>query len=287
MSREPVSIVSGAASGIGRHMAISLVRRGHRVTLLDVDQAGLERLAKEQSFDPARVRLQQFDVRDHEAATRVVAETVARFDQLDFMFNIAGFLRPGNVHEVSPELLAQQLDVNAKGVMFACSAAARQMVKQGAGQILNVASLAGLSHVPGLAAYAASKHAVRGFSLSLAHELRPHGVFVSVLCPDAVETPMLTLQEHYAEARMVFGARRALSLEEVERAILRLMRTKELELVLDVPFSGRASAARLANLFPRLTRLAHAHIARTGAKVQEARLAAQVATRGHEPGPRG
>lgn len=267
----PVSMVSGAASGIGRQMAIELVRQGHDVMLLDIDRAGLTRLATEQGFTSQRVILEQLDVRDASAWQAAVAGCVARFGRLDFMLNIAGFLRPGNVVDVSPELLAQHMDVNAKGAMFATWAGARQMVKQGRGHIINVASIAGLSHVPGLSAYAASKHAVRGFSLSVAHELRDKGVFVSVLCPDAVETPMLTLQEGFVEARMTFGARRALSLQEVQRAILELMHTRALELVLDVPFSGRASAARLANLFPRLTQVAHRAISARGAVVQRKR----------------
>jgi NADP-dependent 3-hydroxy acid dehydrogenase YdfG len=266
-----VSMVSGAASGIGRHMAIALYARGDQLTLLDIDQAGLEKLASEQAFDPERVLLRKLDVRDAAAWAEAVADTVARFGRLDTMLNIAGYLKPGKVHEVSPELLAQHLDVNAKGVLFATQAGARQMVAQGAGHILNVASIAGLSHVPGLSAYAASKHAVRGFSLSVAHELRSLGVAVSVLCPDAVETPMLTLQETYAEAEMTFGAGRALTLQEVERAMFQLMRTRQLELVLDVPMSGRAVGARLANMFPRLTQLAHGYIASRGRAVQRAR----------------
>jgi 3-oxoacyl-[acyl-carrier protein] reductase len=264
-------MISGAASGIGRHMAESLLRAGHRVLLLDIDREGLGRVVAEQSA-PERVLWRQLDVRDAAGWSAAVAEVVEKFGRLDLMLNIAGYLKPGNVHEVSAELLAQHIDVNAKGAMFATWAGARQMVQQGAGHIINVASIAGLSHVPGLAAYAASKHAVRGFSLSVAHELRALGVFVSVLCPDAVETPMLKLQEDYAEARMTFGARRALSLAEVERAIQRIMRTRQLELVLDVPLSGRAGGARLANLFPWLTRLAHGAVAKQGERVQKARI---------------
>lgn len=270
-----VFMISGAASGIGRHMALSLYRKGHRLVLLDLDEAGLARLVSEGQLGGERVLTRVLDVRDPSGWAERVLETAAHFGRLDFMLNIAGFLQPGRVHEVTPELLAKHLDVNAKGLMFACHAGAQQMVKQRSGHILNIASIAGLSHVPGLAAYAASKHAARGFSLSLAHELRPHGVAVSVLCPDAVETPMLTLQESYPEAEMTFGAGRALSLAEVERAIQRLMRTRELELVLDVPGSGRALGARLANMFPRLTQLAHAQIVRRGQRVQAQRMAAK------------
>jgi 3-oxoacyl-[acyl-carrier protein] reductase len=264
-------MISGAASGIGRHMAESLLRAGHRVLLLDIDAAGLERVAA-QHAGSERVLWRQLDVRDAEGWSAAVDEVVRKFGRLDLMLNIAGYLKPGNVHEVSAELLALHLDVNAKGTMFATWAGAQQMVKQGSGHIINVASLAGLSHVPGLSAYAASKHAVRGFSLSVAHELRPLGVFVSVLCPDAVETPMLKLQEDYAEARMTFGARRALTVEEVEHAILRIMHTRQLELVLVVPLSGRAGGARVANMFPWLTRLAHGFVAKQGARAQRARV---------------
>ncbi|MFT3925676.1 MAG: SDR family oxidoreductase [Myxococcales bacterium] len=274
-SDTPVSMLSGAASGIGRHMAEVLARQGHRLVLLDIDQAGLTGVAEQLGLSAERALVRRLDVRDAAGWQAVVEECVERFGRLDTMLNIAGFLRPGNLVDVSAELLSQHIDVNTKGAMIATWAGARQMVKQGSGQIINVASIAALSHVPGLAAYAASKHAVRGFSLSVAHELRPRGVFVSVLCPDAVETPMLTLQEDYAEARMTFGARRALSVGEVEAAILRIMRTHELEVVLDVPLSGRAQAAKLANMFPRLTRMAHRFISARGGAVQRARLDAK------------
>jgi short-subunit dehydrogenase len=245
-------------------MATSLLRAGYRLMLLDLDERALRGFAGD-------VATRAFDVRDAAGWDDVVADTVARFGRLDLMLNVAGFLKPGNVHEVSAELLAQHMDVNAKGVMFATRAGARQMIAQRAGHIINVASIAGLSHVPGLAAYAASKHAVRGFSLSVAHELRPHGVYVSTLCPDAVETPMLTLQEAFPEARMTFASRRALSVAEVEQAVQRLMRTRELELVLDVPFSGRAAGAKLANMFPRLTGAAERLLLAYGERMQRAR----------------
>jgi 3-oxoacyl-[acyl-carrier protein] reductase len=256
-------------------MALSLYRKGHHLTLLDLDEPGLTSLVQSERLSPARVYARKLDVRDASGWSDVVGETAARFGRIDFMFNIAGFLKPGKVHEVTPEVLATHIDVNAKGLIFACQAGAKQMVRQRAGHIINLASIAGLSHVPGLAAYAASKHAARGFSLSLAHELRPYGVAVSVLCPDAVETPMLTLQETYPEAEMTFGAGRALTLQEVERALERLMRTRELELVLDVPRSGRALGARLANMFPKLTQLVHVQIARQGRKVQARRVASK------------
>lgn len=268
----PVSIVTGAASGIGKRMALSLYRAGHRVVAVDIDADGLERAADEHGFATDRnVLSRRLDVRDAAAWDELLDVTVRRFGGVDTLMNVAGFLRPGYVHETDATTLALHIDVNVKGVMFGTRAAARHMVSQGHGHIVNVASLAGVGHVPGLSPYCASKHAVRGFSLSVAHELSAHGVAVSVFCPDAVETPMLTLQETYSEAAMTFGARRALTLDEVEHALHRVLEERPLESLVDVPLSGRALGAKIANVFPKLTALAMASIARRGRAVQRMR----------------
>jgi 3-oxoacyl-[acyl-carrier protein] reductase len=267
-----VCVVTGAASGIGRHMAAVLRRRGHSVVAADVDRAGLERLASEQGWQrDDRFMLQTLDVRSVSEWEQLVDAALSRFGRLDVLLNIAGFLRPGNVHETEPEILERHIDVNVKGVMHGTRTAARAMLRQGSGHIVNVASIAGISAVPGLAAYCASKHAVRGFTLSVAHELSAHGIGVSVFCPDAVETPMLTLQERYPEAAMVFGGPRALSLPEVEAALLRVLQERPLEVVLDVPFSARAFGAKVANAFPRVVSIAAPLIIRAGRAAQKRR----------------
>jgi 3-oxoacyl-[acyl-carrier protein] reductase len=197
---------------------------------------------------------------------------VERFGGLDVMWNIAGYLMPGYVTDVAPEVFDMHVDVNVKGVMYACHVGAKQMRKQGHGHIINIASIAGISHVPGLAAYCATKHAVRGFSLALAHELSPHGIHVSVVCPDAVETPMLQMQTKYPEAAMTFGGGRGLTLQEVERALLSVLAKKPLEVVLPVPGSGRAFASKLSNAFPELAKLGIARVRKQGKTAQEKRM---------------
>jgi 3-oxoacyl-[acyl-carrier protein] reductase len=268
----PITLVSGAASGMGRHMAIVLAGAGHRLVLTDIDSAGLNRLAAEQVWqDRSDIMLHALDVRSREGWDALLALTLERFGGLDLMLNVAGYLRSGYIAELDVDAIDRQIDINVKGVMYATRVGARQMVKQGHGHILNVASIAAISHVPGLSIYCASKHAVRGFTLSIAHELNKHGVHVTVFCPDAVETPMLVEQEAHPEAAMTFGAGRALTLQEVERALLHAIKTQPLELLLDVPLSGRAIGAKLANMFPRLTALAVNHILRQGKRVQALR----------------
>lgn len=271
-STGPITIVSGAASGIGRHMAVALARAGHRLMLTDIDSAGLERLAAEHEWQgSSAVLLHTLDVRSAAGWDALVERTLQHFGGIDLVLNIAGYLRTGYVTDIDIDAIDKQIDINVKGVMYATRSVARHMVQRKHGHIINVASIAAVSHVPGLAIYCASKHAVRGFTLSVAHELGKHGVKVTVFCPDAVETPMLVQQEAHPEAAMTFGAGRALSLQEVEAALMRAIEERPLEMVLDVPRSGRALGAKLANMFPRLTALAVDHIQRQGKRVQARR----------------
>jgi len=269
-------LISGCASGIGKHMALALARapEQHNLMLIDLDGAAIERVVAEHGLAGVqRVMTRQHDVRDAAGWERVVAATVERFGVLDVMLNIAGYLKPGYIDAQSLDELDRHIDVNVKGVMYATRVGAQQMKRQGRGHIVNVASLAGIGHVPGLAAYCASKHAVRGFSLAVAHELAPHGVAVSVVCPDAVETPMLELQVSYDEAAMTFGGGRGLSLEEVEHAMMKVLARRPLEVLLPVPGSGRAALSKLANAFPVLTKLGLRRTVALGRKAQVARKA--------------
>lgn len=267
-------VISGCASGIGQHMALALARAPaqHNVIMLDINGPALERVVQEHGLNTLpRIVVRQHDVRDAAGWERLVREAVERFGAIDVLLNIAGYLKPGLVDALPPEEIDRHIDVNVKGVMYATHVAAQHMKRQGYGHIVNIASLAGIGHVPGLAAYCASKHAVRGFTLAAAHELARDGVAVTVVCPDAVETPMLDLQVAYDEAAMTFGAGRGLSLAEVEHAIMSVLEHKPLELVLAVPGSGRGALAKLANAFPALTKLGLRRTIAQGRKAQVAR----------------
>jgi 3-oxoacyl-[acyl-carrier protein] reductase len=154
-------------------------------------------------------------------------------------------------------------------MLYGLRIVSEQMVKQGHGHIINTASLAGVSPVPGLGVYAATKHGVRGMSLSAAFELRDKGVFVSVVCPDLVDTDMLTTQLHREETAVTFsGNQTPLTPDDIVRAILKVMRTKQLEI--GIPESRRL-LAKLVSFFPLLGVWTQRMIAQKGAR-QQAKL---------------
>lgn len=262
-------LVTGAASGIGLELASELYQRGARVMVADVDQSALAARADERWRDRDRIALSHLDVRDPERWQQAIDLTLARWGKLDVLLNVAGCLSPGWAHELSPAQVERMIDVNFKGVVFGSAAAARAMIPERSGQIVNVASIAALVAVPGLAVYSATKHAVRAFSLALAEELRPHGVAATVVCPGPVQTPMLDAQLHHDEAAMTFSAPRPLTVAEVTRAIVdRALEQRPLELTVTVPLSGQAPMARLINAIPELAPVLGPIVTRLGKRQQ-------------------
>ncbi len=216
-------IVTGAASGIGRQLVTLLARRGDHVLATDIDQQSLAATAAEQGWPSGSVVTFVHDVASAQAWTDAIALARERFGRLDCLINVAGVLRVERVEDLLPESVALQLDVNTKGVIFGTHAAAKVMVGRGRGHIINIASMAALAPVSGISVYSASKFAVRGFSLAAAQELEGRGVRVTVVCPDAVDTPMVDYQLDRADAALTFSGSRVLSADEVARAVIGLL----------------------------------------------------------------
>lgn len=185
------SLVTGAGRGLGARIAALLAERGHAVHVTDVDLDAATEVA-------ARIGGGAFasalDVRDAAACDAAAAETVARTGSLDVWVNNAGVIVTGPVWEHTPEQRRLLVEVNTLGVMNGTISALGPMRDAGRGHVVNVASLAGLVAVPGEGVYAGSKHAVLGFSLSAAADLRlagDRGIDISCVCPDGIWTPML------------------------------------------------------------------------------------------------
>jgi 3-oxoacyl-[acyl-carrier protein] reductase len=271
-------IVTGAASGIGCRLVTLLAEAGHAVLATDVDESALRRSADTCRWPSNTVWLRTLNVANAQEWADVATVAGERFGPIDAVINVAGVLRVEYVGELKAESIAAQLDVNTKGVILGTQTAAAAMIPRRRGHIINVASMAALAPVPGIAVYSASKFAVRGFSLAAAQELEPHGIHVSVVCPDAVATPMVDYQLDYAGAAMTFSGPRILSADEVARAIVGLLSNPRGELT--IPWS-RGMLAKLSMFFPNaLRRWVTSQLTKRGlARQQEFRQRQGVETR--------
>jgi NAD(P)-dependent dehydrogenase (short-subunit alcohol dehydrogenase family) len=168
-----VSIVTGAASGIGRALATALVAEGATVVLADLDGPGAERSAAEigRGAEPAAV-----DVTDAGAVASLVDSVVGRYGRIDLLCNNAGIGAGGPVEQLTLADWAAVIDADLNSVVYGVVAAYPSMVRQASGHIVNTASLAGLVPSPLLTPYAAAKAAVVGLSVSLRVEAAAHGV---------------------------------------------------------------------------------------------------------------
>lgn len=261
-------VLTGAASGIGRYLAKTLSAKGHRVLATDVNEQGLTELqALRGQGGGGDLLTATLDVTHPDHWEKALDLAEKEFGVIDVVMNVAGFLKPGFVHETDERSVHLHIDVNVKGVIFGTRAAAKRMVAQGTGHIVNFGSLASLAAVPGLCLYSASKFAVRGFSLAAAAELAPHGVAVTVIMPDAVQTPMLDLQVHYEEAAMTFSGSAPLTVEDIESVISTEVLPKQ-PMEITIPLS-RGLLARLANTAPAAALMLAPSLTEKGRKAQE------------------
>ncbi len=186
--RDRVAIVTGGGAGIGAALGEELARRGARVVLADRDAVTVEAVAERIRSTGGDGKAAVLDVTDAAAVEALVQTTIAAYGRLDILFNNAGVGCFGDVREFSPVQWRTIVDVNFWGCVHGSLAAYRWMAEHGGGQIVNIASLAGLVPVPGTVPYTAAKHAVVGFSLSLRAEAADQGVRVSVVCPGPVRS---------------------------------------------------------------------------------------------------
>jgi 3-oxoacyl-[acyl-carrier protein] reductase len=265
-----VFLLTGAASGIGRHLAGALSARGHRVLATDVDAEALARARAADNWATDSVVSCGLDVRSVAQWEDALAAALRSFGRVDVLLNVAGYLKPGAGWAASTEEVDRHIDVNFKGMVHGTRIIGRHFVDKRAGHIINFGSLASLASVGGLTLYCATKFAVRGFSLASAQEMSEHGVAVTLVMPDAVQTPMLELQLDYPEAAITFSGGRPLGVEDIERLLVEVVLPRQ-PLEVSIPFL-RGVLAMLATLFPGLTPALAPALARKGRAVQVRRL---------------
>jgi NAD(P)-dependent dehydrogenase (short-subunit alcohol dehydrogenase family) len=182
------AIVTGAGFGIGAALCRALVSAGAEVVCADIDGDAAARTA---AVLGDRARAARLDVTDAAAVQSAVDEVVNQAGRLDLMFNNAGIVWGGDSELLTLDQWNAIIDVNIRGVVHGVAAAYPLMVRQGHGHIVNTASMAGLTAAGQITSYVMTKHAVVGLSLALRSEAAAHGVGVLVVCPSAVETPIL------------------------------------------------------------------------------------------------
>jgi len=265
-----VVFLTGSASGVGLHLTDRFIREGYRVVATDINVADLKAIARDKGWKADDVYIRKLDVTQKSQWQKLWADVLDKWQRIDIVLNVAGYLKPGFIHKTDFEEIDRHLNINVKGVILGSKLAAQTMVEQGHGHIINIASMAALAPVPGLGLYCASKFAVRGFTLALAQELRSHNVRVTNVCPDAIETPMLTLQEEYEEAAVTFSGKKALTVDDIGRLVFdKVLVSKPMEVILP---THRGILAKLSSAIPTLTFLLADHLKKLGRAEQQKRL---------------
>jgi meso-butanediol dehydrogenase / (S,S)-butanediol dehydrogenase / diacetyl reductase len=179
------AFVTGGAQGIGHAIAAALTRNGVKVVIADIDRATAKRTAKEIGASSVEI-----DVRERASVERAFAEALKHLGGCDICIANAGVSTMQRALDLTDEDWDFNFAVNARGIFLTNQIAGRHFVSQGAGCIVNTASLAAKVGAPLLAHYSASKFAVLGWTQALARELAPAGIRVNAVCPGFVKTGM-------------------------------------------------------------------------------------------------
>lgn len=194
--------MTGAASGIGRAIALDLAREGALVVAADRDDAGIHALAAAAGGQSLKVHPVALDVTDADQVRGVLDGLVERHGRLDVLVCCAGILTEVEFIEMHVATWDQMIDVDLRSVFLCCRFAAPHMVAAGRGRIINVASQLALKGGESLVHYSAAKAGVVGLTKALARELAPHGVLVNAIAPGPIETPMVEgISESWKKAK--------------------------------------------------------------------------------------
>ncbi len=185
-TRTGLAVVTGAASGIGRAIALRLAQDGCDVAVFDRDLAGAEATAAQVRALGRCSGVWEVDVAQRSSFQAAVAEVARSLGEIDVLVNNAGILRTAPFLDVSEQDWRDQMAVNLDGVFHGCQAVLPGMLARGAGCIVNMSSWTGKKGVPNHAAYSASKAAVIALTQSVAGELAGRGVRVNAVCPGTI-----------------------------------------------------------------------------------------------------
>jgi short-subunit dehydrogenase len=261
--KDKTVIVTGGSEGVGAAAARLFAEAGANLMLVARNRKNLEAIAAELR-DKARVSVFPMDVSDADSCVDLVKKALFEFGRIDVLVNNAGFHARGDVESVTADELARTIDVNLRAPIVLTRLVLPHIREAGGGAIINVASLAGRTPVPGSAAYSASKFGLRAFAFSLAEEIRDSGIKLAVVSPGPIATQFI-LDDIDKTSDLTFSQPMS-SAEEVAQVILDLCGNNQREQAIPA-MSGVLTT--LAYLMPWLGRALRPALERKGNRVKK------------------
>ncbi len=221
--KDKAALITGGARGIGAATALLFAREGAGVGIVDLRAEGLKEMAARAEHQGLRLKTFVGDVSQKEQVERVVEEFVEAFGRIDILVNNAGVVIPRPFFEKTVEDWEKTLSVNLIGLFLCCQVAAKFMLQQKSGKIVNISSIRGIDHCgrEGVMDYSASKTAVIGLTKTLAKELAPY-VNVNTVAPGHTKTEMTQPLAEEVKRNMIEGSylKRMAEPEDIAKAIM-------------------------------------------------------------------
>src|SRR6185503_11081391 len=189
MLKGKVTLITGGGRGIGKAIALAFAREGARIAVAARTAEQVEQVAREIGGGAISAVC---DVSDPQSVTHMFTDVQDRLGDVDILVNNAGIAESATLVTTSDDLWQRHLAINLSGTFYCTRAALPAMLEKKWGRVINVASIAGKTGAPYIAAYAASKHGVMGLTRSVALEVAAAGVTVNAICPGYVDTEMVT-----------------------------------------------------------------------------------------------
>jgi len=188
--KNKVAVITGAAQGIGKTIALLLAKKGASLVLCDINLEMTKETGKEIEEKGGRCLPLKSDVSNFQDAEEVIKKSVEHFGSVDILVNNAGITRDNILLKMKEEQWDQVMAVNLKGTFNFTKASIRVMLRKKSGKIINIASITGLMGNAGQANYSASKAGIIGFTKAVAREYADRGITVNAIAPGFIATPM-------------------------------------------------------------------------------------------------
>ena len=242
---EAVSILTGAAGGIGKEIALLLDKEGYNQVLVDVNEKGLERVAGDLTRTPCCIAA---DITDYKNVRKIKNQIMSMYGRVDALINNAGVIVTTPFDEAGYDEIEREFNVNYKSIVYFMREFIPVMKNQGGGNIVSISSLGGIMPLKEAPGYCGTKFGLRGFMLSQNIALRRFGIHVSTVYPTAIDTPMLQHEATHGGSLLNFVSD-PLQPVMVAKAVIKAIKKNKMEIA--VP-SSEGYLCKLMGFFPAL-----------------------------------